>query len=326
MEEKASHLSQKKTTYPKIPIWKRYKEMQKKGIIVGATIQYNYKLFGYLALGDVRLNVESQNIDSVLDALNNWPLIGAGAKVTDSLNNWPLTGEGAKGVTRIFGSQYTLSMFVIFKNLGELESIKEIITSQNPINGFETNLWIDARAIPENIIGYFPERYVDEEKSLKNDDSQELIKLDKLDLQIVDKLSVDGRMAFGKIAKETGVSTDTITRRYDKLKRNNYIKAILQIDPSRLGYQCFLIILIEISVKSYIKEIVVSLSKIAGVHDFIRLSGSYDLEIVVHVKDCFDIMTIHREIAKIPHVKRIVSSISQIFPSWPPRRTPITTF
>jgi DNA-binding Lrp family transcriptional regulator len=93
-----------------------------------------------------------------------------------------------------------------------------------------------------------------------------------------------------------------------------------------LGYQAFLLIQIETSIKSYIKEIVDSLSKVPYVHDIIRISGTYDLEIVVHVKDCFDIMTIHKEIAKIPHVKRIESSLAHVFPIWPPRRTTITTF
>ena len=307
-------------------VWKRYKEMEKKGIIVGSTIQYNYKLFGYSAPATVRLKVESQNIDAVLDTLNKWPLIGAGAKVMDTLNNWPLSGEGAKGAVRIYGNNYTVSMFVLFKSLRGLESAKEFITQQNPINGFDTNIWVDTRAIPENIIGCFSEQLTDDIKSPKKADPQEAIKLDQIDLQIVDKLSDDGRMPFGTLAKEIGVSTDTVTRRYEKLRKNNYIKSILKIDPSKLGYQSFLVIQIEMSVKSYIKEMVNSLSKVPGLHDIIRLSGSFDLEVVVHVKDCNNIIAIHKEIAKIPHVKRVESAIAAVYNSWPPCRTPITTF
>jgi Lrp/AsnC family transcriptional regulator, regulator for asnA, asnC and gidA len=307
-------------------VWKRYKEMEKKGIIVGATIQYNYKLFGYSAVATVRLDVESQNIDSVLDTLNNSPLIGAGAKVLDSLNNWPLSGKGAKGAVRIFGSPYTLSLFVLFENLGELEDAKEIITRQSPINGFDTNLWVDTRAIPQNIIGILPERDLQESQSPKKADSQEEVKLDEVDIQIVDKLSIDGRMTFGRIAKEIGVSTDTVIRRFERLKKSNYIKPILQIDPSKLGYKGFLVILIELSTKSYIKEMVDGLSKVLGVHDIIRLSSSFDLYVVAHVKGFDDIVAIHKEIAKIPHVKKVESAFAEIYFSWPPCRTPITTF
>jgi DNA-binding Lrp family transcriptional regulator len=303
-------------------VWKRYKEMEKKGIIVGSTIQYNYRLFGYSAVANIRLNVESQNITSVLDSLNNQPLIGSGAKVLDTLTNWPASGEGAKGAVRTYGSPYTLSMFVIFKNLIELENAKEIITRQNPINGFETNLWLETRAIPENIVGCLAERSKDADKQ----PAHEIVKLDEVDMQIVDRLSSDGCMAFGKIAKQIGVTTDTVIRRYEKLKSNNYIKPILQINPQKLGYQGFLILFIELSVKGYIKEMVENLSKIAGIHDIIRLSGSFDLQVVVHVKDCYDIMAISKAIEKTPYVKRVESALAEVYPVWPPSRTTITTF
>jgi DNA-binding Lrp family transcriptional regulator len=309
-------------------IWKRYKEMQKKGIITGATIQYNYRLFGYSAVAAVRLNVESQNINSVLDSLQSWPFIGMGAKVLDSLNLWPKTGEGAKGVSRLFGSQYTISVFVIFKSLGALEKVKEIISKQHPINGFDTNLWVDTRAIPEKIINYSPQLSQEDKNANETADPQqyELLKLDDWDMKIVEKLSEDGRIPFGKIAKEIGISTDTVTRRYERLKKNNYIRSVLQIDPQKLGYQGYLLILIELSMKGYINEMVDELSKVSGVHDIIRLSGAFDLEIVVHVKDCYDIASIHKEIEKIPYIKRIETCFGQAYNIWPPRRTPITTF
>jgi Lrp/AsnC family transcriptional regulator for asnA, asnC and gidA len=153
-----------------------------------------------------------------------------------------------------------------------------------------------------------------------------LVKLDKVDMQIVDKLTVDGRMPFVKIAKEIGVSTDTVTRRFERLKKGNYIQPILQINPLTIGYCGYLSILIDLSVKGYIKEMADSLCKVPGVHDIIRLSGNYDLQVIVHVKGCQDMVNIHKEIAKIPHVKKLEFGFGETFPSWPPSRTPITTF
>ncbi len=308
-------------------IWKRYKEMEKKGIITGATIQFNYKLFGYHAVGNVRLNIDSQNINPVLESLQNWELIGEGVKVLDSLNNWPQTGQGAKGVTRLYGSQYTVNIFVIFKTLRDLETAKEIITRQNhQINGFDTNVWVDTRAIPENILHFSPQPAEQDVVTSKEPKPQEEVKIDEWDLQIVEKLSVDGRMPFGKIAKAMGVSTDTVTRRYERLKKNNLLRTVLQIDPAKLGYQGFLVILLEISIKGYINKTVEELSKIPGVHDIIRVSGSFDLEIVAHIEDCNSILTLNKEIAKIPYVKKVETSFAEVYHSWPPRRTPITTF
>ena len=300
--------------------------MKKEGIIVGSTIQYNYKFFGYSAVANIRLNVESQNIDTVLDALNNEPLIGAGVRVTDSLKYWPTKGEGAEGAVRFYGIPYNLSVFVVFKNIGELENAKEIITRLNPINELSTCLWVHTRAIPENIINFLTPQTLKEKNSDKKVDLQDKIMLDQVDLQIVDKLSIDGCMPFGKLAKEIGVSTDTVTRRFEKLKRYNYIKPVIQIDPSMLGYQGFIVVHIELSVKSYVKEMVNNLSKVPGLHDFIRLSGNFDLQTIAHVRDFADILTIHKEIAKSPYIRRVESSFAGIYHCWPPSRTPITTF
>jgi len=100
----------------------------------------------------------------------------------------------------------------------------------------------------------------------------------------------------------------------------------LQIDPQKLGYQCFLVILFELSIKDYSKEIVERMSKFSGVHDLIRLSSNFDLGILIHVKDCYEVMVIHEEIAKMPYVKKIVSAISPVLHRWPARHTTITTF
>jgi Lrp/AsnC family transcriptional regulator, regulator for asnA, asnC and gidA len=307
-------------------VWKRYQKMQKEGIIVGSTIQYNYKLFGYSAAANIRLNVESQHIETVLDTLNSSPIIGPGAKVTDSLKYWPTTGEGAKGAVRLYGSPFTLTLFVVFKTIGELETAKETITKLHPIIELDTSLWVETRAVPENIINLLAPQTFSGNTSEENVDLQDRVKLDRVDLQIVDKLTADGCMSFGKLAKEVGVSTDTATRRYERLKRHNYIKPVLQIDPAKLGYQSFIVLYIELSVKSHIKEMVNALSKVPGLHDFIRLSGKFDLQVVAHVRDCTDILAIHKEVSKSPYVKRVESAFADTYHCWPPSRTPITTF
>lgn len=287
-------------------VWKRYKEMEKNGIIVGATIQYNHNLFGYHALADLRISVESQNIAKVLNHINN-------------MTAWT-------GALRIYGCEFDLMMILLSKTLRNLERVKEIITRDNLVEGFISNVWVETRALPEKIVGYFPDQRGDTDRSRKVNSGEDSVKLDAVDLQVVNKLSDNGRLPFGKIAKEIGVSTDTIIRRYKLLCRNNYIKPIIQIDPSKLGYQCFTTVLVELSIKDYIKEVVENMSKFPGVHDLIRLSGSFDLMIVAHIKNCNEIMAIHEEIAKTPYVKKIEAAISPVLHRWPGPRTTITTF
>ena len=59
-------------------------------------------------------------------------------------------------------------------------------------------------------------------------------------MQIVEKLTKNGRLPFSKIAQEIGASTDTVARRYEKLRKNNFIKVSIQINPLELGYQAIL--------------------------------------------------------------------------------------
>ncbi|PVX25918.1 MAG: hypothetical protein CW691_03140, partial [Candidatus Bathyarchaeum sp.] len=60
--------------------------------------------------------------------------------------------------------------------------------------------------------------------------------MDKLDLKIIKKLMADSRTPFSKISSELGVSTDTVIRRYNKLKETGTIQPILNVDIFKLGY------------------------------------------------------------------------------------------
>jgi len=73
--------------------------------------------------------------------------------------------------------------------------------------------------MPEKIVECFSDQYADAGKCLKEVNIEELIKLNEVDLQIVDMLSNDSRLPFRKIAEEIGVSIDTIARRYERLKK-----------------------------------------------------------------------------------------------------------
>jgi len=43
--------------------------------------------------------------------------------------------------------------------------------------------------------------------------------MDQLDLAIIEKLTADARMSFRKIAKDLGVSPDTVINRYQTLQK-----------------------------------------------------------------------------------------------------------
>ena len=63
--------------------------------------------------------------------------------------------------------------------------------------------------------------------------------IDDIDRAIINKLSLNGRMPFAEIADPLGVSTETIVRRYEKLKENRDLKVVVEIDPTKIGYYAF---------------------------------------------------------------------------------------
>ena len=290
-------------------IWKHYIDMKKAGIIVGATIQFNYQKFGYSGVAMLQLSIEPQCVNDVLERLQKIPNFST---------------------FRHFNATHPLAAISMLKSLRDLEYTKEIINKQGRINEIKTYLWLDVRNIPENILaGKFkskPEK-AEEKTSKSNMNVQhDTVKIDEIDMQIVDKLTVDGRMPFSRIAKEIGASTDTISRRYEKLRKNNFIKVSIKVNPLELGFQAVLDVDVAIADQSETKDIVEKIVSIPGVSYLIKISGNYDLSVAALVRDCNDIIKINEEIAKIHGIKRIEATLRALPPRWPGPRQYISTF
>jgi Lrp/AsnC family transcriptional regulator for asnA, asnC and gidA len=170
----------------------------------------------------------------------------------------------------------------MLRDLSDLDVVKETITRQNPVNEMKTYIWTDVRNIPENIVTSFLKEPPNNTKSGSSSFKKiNQLKLDEIDNQIIDKLTADGRMPFSKIAQELGISTETVSRRYERLKKNNYIKASIQINPKKLGFKIILETRISIAIQSETNKIVETLCKIPGVSHVVKLSGDYDLSVAV---------------------------------------------
>jgi Lrp/AsnC family transcriptional regulator for asnA, asnC and gidA len=273
-------------------IWKHYMRMKRAGIIVGATIEFNYPRFGYNAVANLLLNVESQYIDEVFEYLRNIPDVET---------------------CRQYNSQYNIITVSKLRSLRDLERIKEVVNKKSLINEIKTLLWIDVKNLPENILRstFENETAKVDQKSSQADPGacSSAMKLDEIDLQIVEKLTKNGRAPFRKIAQEMGISTGTVARRYQKLLENKFIKVTIQINPAKLGYKALVTFLIEITNHDKIRDIVEKLSKIPRVSYIATLAGAYDLRVVALVKDLKEIFTINEEIEKVPFIKRIETSL-----------------
>ena len=60
--------------------------------------------------------------------------------------------------------------------------------------------------------------------------------MDKIDLYIGKILTGNARMSFTKIAKKLGISTSTVIKRYNRLRKKVLPYSYLTINLKKLGY------------------------------------------------------------------------------------------
>ena len=89
-------------------VWKHYKNMTEAGIIVGATIQFNYPKFGYSGVAMITLSVESQYVTDVFEGLK---------KIPDIISCF-----------RYYNATHNLAAISEVKSLRDLERVKELIS------------------------------------------------------------------------------------------------------------------------------------------------------------------------------------------------------
>jgi len=127
------------------------------------------------------------------------------------------------------------------------------------------------------------------------------LELDKIDHKILEYLLQDARTPFSTIADRLGVSTDTVSKRYVKLKRRRIIRfTTLFLDISKIGgnMSACLNIATETGHSSEVEnrlrefsEIFV-LGKTFGTFDFFALVSTPDLESLDQLRD--KISSIHQ--------------------------------
>ena len=291
-------------------VWKRYRAMEKKGIIKGATTQMNFGLFGYDALATLLISVEAQQMEQVMEFIG---------KITEVRTY------------RQYNSVYNVRAVATLRDLNELDYVKQVIKRKLPTMGLKTYIWTGVRNIPENL--NLTGTLKDTSESHQRNSNKAIrtlgdrIIIDELDKQIVGKLTLDGRASFTKIAKEIGASTDTVVKRYHKLREEGAIKVSIQINPNKIGYNSILDFNISVTTPGGLSDpIVESLAKIPDVIIITKTSGDYDLQLTAMIRDIAQAFAIQDQIARICGITKIEASARKIPDRWPTPQQYISTF
>jgi Lrp/AsnC family transcriptional regulator, regulator for asnA, asnC and gidA len=286
-------------------IIKRYKEMKKKGIIIGATNQINYRFYGIRYMGSISIDT-NDNPEELIKFLHTIPNV-----------------VGIRSAIRKFGITAILQL----TNIQEIEEIKDKIRKDSPIAvlSLDSNLWVDIRNMPENLfLSNKTDKIEKENSSGKN--KQELIEFDDIDIKLIGSLSRDARRPFSKIASEIGTSVDTVIRRYERLVKRKVLKTVIQIDPRKIDYQAQAAFYISIQSKGSMEQTVNSLSKIRNVYQLTKTMGDADLFLLALVKDFNEYFALREEIAKQPALKLLRSEVNTISPVFPGPSLHMSTF
>lgn len=101
--------------------------------------------------------------------------------------------------------------------------------------------------------------------------------MDDTDVAILRALQLDARTRYTEIAKQCGVSVDTIIKRYKKLKRRGLVKSTtILIDPRKFGKEVIANLSIDTE-PACIDEVIRFLREQDGVTFATHSMGSYDV-------------------------------------------------
>jgi DNA-binding Lrp family transcriptional regulator len=139
--------------------------------------------------------------------------------------------------------------------------------------------------------------------------------MDDIDLAIVDKMTDDARTSFRKIAKELGISPDTVMHRYAALQKEGAIRgSTIVINPKKIGYQSTAVFAIDTSPAHILAtqatpaDSSLILEKLIHMPNIIvatKSIGDHDLLAIGVIRNFEHLIKVRNDIARIPGVRDI---------------------
>ena len=154
----------------------------------------------------------------------------------------------------------------------------------------------------------------------------ELIELDDTDDAIIELLRADGRMPYRAIAREIGLTENTVRARVRRLEQSNTMRVVAVTDIEAAGYGMLLAIGVQVENRSP-EAVARDLADLPEVFSVNVVVGAQDIEILVVAEDqaALDDL-IHRQLANMPGVRRLTPALAldvlKNQPDWVPFNEP----
>ncbi len=278
-------------------VWSRFKRLSQLQVIIGATVQINYKKLGYDAVAGLALDIEASHIGEVSKYIK--------ARVPDVFGPF------------VAVSNHNLRIVVTLKTIRELGELKEELRSLSGVNGLVSTIWTDVWFTPENL-SLVPNRPIEQRVETYN---QDIFDADETDIQLIRTLTEDSRLSFRAIAKKLDISPETVTKRYERLKKEYIIASRIKFDPLKIGYSAECVLSMNIRPKYKIDNIIKEIIEMENVFYTMKCVGEFHLSVMVLLRDIQDLLKFNARVSQIPGTLLLETNIAPVRREFPGPRT-----
>ena len=135
------------------------------------------------------------------------------------------------------------------------------------------------------------------------------MRIDEIDVNILRTLQKDARANFTDIARNCDVSTDTISKRFRKMKKAGIIKGTtILLNPKSFGYDCVASLGIDVSYP-YLREVVEMIQRIPEIVFSTTSMGRHGIFCIVVLKNVGRLSQVKDLIKGHPVVREVTTSI-----------------
>jgi len=135
------------------------------------------------------------------------------------------------------------------------------------------------------------------------------VKIDEIDVNIIRALQKDARANFADIAKDRGVSTDTISKRFRKMKKVGIVRGTtILLNPKSFGCDCVASLGIDVSYP-HLKEVIELIQRIPEIVFCTTSMGRHDIFCIAVLKNVGRLSQVKDLIKGHPMVREVTTSI-----------------
>lgn len=286
-------------------IWQHYSKMKQNGVIIGSTLQLNYRKLGYGIVVNIFGSIENKILSKTIDQVQ---------KIPNIYSVFPATPE------------YNLGICALLKDIRELDALRTKLRREINIYKMKTFSWLAVKNFPENL-QFHPElKKLKLSKNLEIEKEEKKPKIDVTDKKIIKAMGRNSRIAFSTLSKKIGISQSKITKRYKKLIEKNIIKSVIQINPCFIGYKAFISYSISFSSKIKNEEVIDYLLSIPDIIHIIITSGEFEFIVYAFIRNMEQFLELKEKLSNIAELINMNIEIYSQIPIWPTPNQYISTF